>query len=142
MQLHNLPGKHLRKKRVGRGGKRGTYAGRGVKGQKARAGHRIRPAIRDLIKQIPKLRGYAFKRVSQKPALVTLGILERNFQAGDLVSPATLHRKGLITVFGARRPTVKILAGGKLTKKLAIRKCALSSSARQAIERAGGQVMT
>ena len=39
------------KKRIGRGGKRGTYSGRGIKGQKARAGHRIRPEIRDILKK-------------------------------------------------------------------------------------------
>lgn len=61
MQLHELQPLHENKKekRVGRGGKRGTYSGRGVKGQKSRAGHSIRPAERDLIQQIPKLRGYA-----------------------------------------------------------------------------------
>lgn len=57
MQLHTLqPAHKLRgKKRIGRGGKRGTYSGRGVKGQKARAGRKIRPAIRDLIQSLPKL---------------------------------------------------------------------------------------
>ena len=45
------------KKRIGRGGKRGTYSGKGVKGQKSRAGKKIRPAVRDLMNQTPKLRG-------------------------------------------------------------------------------------
>lgn len=59
MQLHQLqPLYKLKdKKRIGRGGKRGTYSGRGQKGQKARAGHKIRPALRDLIQRLPKLRG-------------------------------------------------------------------------------------
>jgi len=59
MQLHQISPAHSNKKgkRVGRGGKRGTYSGRGIKGQKARAGHRIRPAIRDFMMKIPKLRG-------------------------------------------------------------------------------------
>jgi large subunit ribosomal protein L15 len=61
MQLHEIKGlKNKEKKRVGRGGKRGTYCGRGIKGQKARAGAKIRPALRDFIKKIPKLRGYRF----------------------------------------------------------------------------------
>lgn len=57
MQLHTLQPAHKlkSKKRIGRGGKRGTYSGRGVKGQKARAGRKIRPAIRDLIQSLPKL---------------------------------------------------------------------------------------
>ena len=63
MQLHELKPIHKlkRKKRIGRGGKRGTYSGRGIKGQKARAGRRLKPVIRDLIKRYPKLRGYKFK---------------------------------------------------------------------------------
>ena len=58
MQLHNLPIQNKQGKRVARGGKRGTTAGRGTKGQKSRSGHRIRPAQRDLLIRIPKLRGY------------------------------------------------------------------------------------
>ena len=60
MQLQELKPIHKKKqrKRVGRGGKRGTYAGRGLKGQRARAGRRLKPAIRELIKRYPKLRGY------------------------------------------------------------------------------------
>ncbi|MCL4405157.1 MAG: hypothetical protein M1361_00055 [Patescibacteria group bacterium] len=59
MQLHDLKPRHARflKKRVGRGGKRGTFSGRGTKGQRARAGHKIRPAERDFIQRLPKLRG-------------------------------------------------------------------------------------
>lgn len=60
MQLHQLKPLHPNKRpkpRVGRGGKRGTYSGRGQKGQRARAGHRIRPASRDLLQRLPKLRG-------------------------------------------------------------------------------------
>ena len=59
MQLHNLKpsNKSGDTKRIGRGGKRGTFSGRGVKGQRARAGHKIRPGHRDQIQQIPKLRG-------------------------------------------------------------------------------------
>lgn len=59
MNLHQVVPSHRNpsKKRIGRGGKRGTFSGRGVKGQKARAGRKVRPATRDLIQQIPKLRG-------------------------------------------------------------------------------------
>lgn len=59
MQLHTLARIHplKSKKRIGRGGKRGTYSGKGVKGQSSRAGRKIRPGTRDLIQQIPKLRG-------------------------------------------------------------------------------------
>ena len=59
MQFHNLQGKTRRRKsrQVGRGGKRGKTAGRGTKGQNARAGRKKRPELRDTIKHIPKLRG-------------------------------------------------------------------------------------
>ncbi|MBI2065826.1 MAG: uL15 family ribosomal protein [Candidatus Zambryskibacteria bacterium] len=59
MQFHNLKSKTKRKraKQVGRGGTRGKTAGRGTKGQNARAGHKKRPEMRDIIKRVPKLRG-------------------------------------------------------------------------------------
>lgn len=65
MQLHTLQPLHALKdkKRIGRGGKRGTYSGRGQKGQRSRAGRKIRPALRDLIQRLPKLRGAGNKRV-------------------------------------------------------------------------------
>ncbi|MEK7087229.1 MAG: 50S ribosomal protein L15, partial [Patescibacteria group bacterium] len=66
MQLHHIKPNHKLKKvkRVARGGKRGGYSGRGIKGQKSRAGAGIRPAIRDLMMRLPKQRGrakHAFK---------------------------------------------------------------------------------
>lgn len=63
MQLHQLkPNNKKRKaKRVGRGGKRGTYSGKGMKGQKSRSGRKFEPIVRGLIKRYPKLRGYKFK---------------------------------------------------------------------------------
>ncbi len=59
MQFHNLNARSKRKytRQVGRGGKRGKTAGRGTKGQNARAGRKKRPELRDAIKRIPKLRG-------------------------------------------------------------------------------------
>ncbi|OHA91672.1 MAG: hypothetical protein A2758_01030 [Candidatus Zambryskibacteria bacterium RIFCSPHIGHO2_01_FULL_49_18] len=59
MQFHNLKRKTPNKKsrQVGRGGTRGKTAGRGTKGQNARAGRKKRPEIRDVIKRVPKLRG-------------------------------------------------------------------------------------
>jgi large subunit ribosomal protein L15 len=71
MQLHEIKpyNKLKKKKRVGRGGKKGTYSGKGMKGQKSRAGAKIRPEIRDMIKKIPKLRGYRFKKKTNKKPL-------------------------------------------------------------------------
>jgi len=62
MKLHSLtPIRKQNSQRIGRGGKRGTTSGRGQKGQKSRAGHRIRPAERDLILKLPKKRGFRNK---------------------------------------------------------------------------------
>ncbi len=81
MQLHEIKPIHKIKKpkRVGRGGKRGTYCGRGVKGQKARAGRKLKPLIREVIKKYPKLRGYRFKSKKEKLAIVNLESLEKKF---------------------------------------------------------------
>ena len=142
MELHELRPKYKRKKRkrVGRGGKRGTYAGRGIKGQKARAGRRLKPVIQELIKKYPKLRGYKFKKVELKPAIVNIETLEKKFKTGEIVNPKTLLEKRLIRRIKGRIPLVKILAKGKLTKKLIIEGCQVSKSAREKIKKAGGQI--
>jgi large subunit ribosomal protein L15 len=59
MQLHELQPEHYNsdKKRIARGGKRGRTSGRGQKGQKSRSGRKMRPAIRDFVQRLPKLRG-------------------------------------------------------------------------------------
>ena len=142
MQLHELKPVHKKKprKRVGRGGKKGTYAGRGIKGQKARAGRRLKPVIRELIKRYPKLRGYKFKKLVLKPAIINIEILEKKFKSGEIVDPKILLEKKLIRRIKGKAPKVKILAKGKLTKKLIIEGCQVSKSAREIIEKAGGQI--
>ena len=116
MKLHELTPVYRSKpaRRIGRGGKRGTYAGRGSKGQKSRAGTRIRPGFRGgdnpIWKLFPKARGSAkktdikhkaFQLHRAKIAIMNLDDLERIYKDGD-------------TVTGK----VKILGRGKLTKKL------------------------
>ncbi|MDP3963614.1 MAG: uL15m family ribosomal protein [bacterium] len=143
MQLHNLTGNNKKKRRIGRGGKRGTTSGRGQKGQKSRSGHRIRPAIRDYLKQIPKRRGrhkHSFISPVTKALTVNVRDLDAHYAAGDVVSPKSLAAKDLITAFGKRMPHVKILGSGKLTKRLMIKACTVSASAKQAIEGAGGSI--
>ena len=131
MQLHLLqPKTHFRKsRRIGRGGKRGTTSGRGTKGQKARAGHKIRPALRDIIKKIPKKRGFKFKVFRLKPQIVSLRVLDKHFKEGDTVSPEILLKKGLIDKIKGRMPKVKILGGGELKKKLIFKDVEFSKSA-------------
>lgn len=130
MQLHELKPKHKtkQKKRIGRGGKRGTYSGRGIKGQKSRSGRGPRPAIRDIIKKFPKKRGYRFKSIKTKPQIVNLKDLEKHYKSGEKVTPETLLEKGLIVKIKGRMPEIKILGQGKLTKKLEIKNCQMSKS--------------
>jgi large subunit ribosomal protein L15 len=130
-------------KLVGRGGTRGKTSGRGTKGQKARAGHKIRPHIRDIIKKYPKLRGRG-KNINKtfviKPATVNVGLLEKKFEVGEMVTPSTLLSKNLIVRSKGVLPHVKILAGGEISKKLEIFDCEVSASAKTKIEKAGGKV--
>ncbi len=143
MQLHQFLKpihKKKRPKRVGRGGKRGSHSGRGVKGQSSRAGRKMKPIIRELIKRYPKLRGYKFKRVNLKPAVVNIEILEKKFKSADVISPKVLLEKRIIRRILGRLPKVKILGSGKLTKKLIIEGCQVSKLAREEIEKAGGAI--
>ena len=146
MQLHQLKPKHKlkKKKRVGRGGKRGTYSGRGLKGQRSRAGRKFKPAIRGLIKRYPKLRGYRFKSKvkSQKSkiAILNLETLEKRFNSGEKITPEILLERKIIRRIKGRLPKVKILSRGKLTKKLIIEGCQISKSSKEEIEKAGGSI--
>ncbi len=72
MQIHDLKRTHKNKKDriVGRGGKHAKTSGRGGKGQTARAGNKRRPELRDIIKKLPKNRGYRFKS-KKKPFILT-----------------------------------------------------------------------
>ena len=102
MQLNTLKSKteRIRSTRVGRGGKRGKTSGRGTKGQKARAGHRMRPELRDIIKKFPKHRGYNFKSFEVKPSPVNLSVIEKSFAQGESVTPQILLDKKLVNPAG------------------------------------------
>ncbi len=147
MQLNSLipRTKNYKSVVVGRGGKRGKTSGRGGKGQTARAGHKIRPEVRDLIKKIPKRRGYGKNRSrSVRPRVavmpVNLAALEATFAAGAIISPATLLAKGLVRRMKGRAPAVKILGTGEITKSFILSGCDLSASAREALVKAGGTI--
>lgn len=148
MQLHTLSPRTKNKKNppVGRGGKRGKTSGRGGKGQTARAGHHIRPEVRDLIKKLPKRRGHGKNRArtvkTNRIAIsaVNLAALEAAYKAGETVSPASLVARGLVRRAKGRVPVVKILGTGSLTKALSVKGCTLSKSAHKAITKAGGTI--
>lgn len=141
MQLNSLKRKHPNKKsqQVGRGGTRGKTSGRGGKGQTARAGNKRRPEIRDIIKKLPKLRGYRFASFEIKPIPVNVEALNI-FEGGATVNPEILFEKKLIRRQNGEVGAVKILGTGELTKKLTITGCKVSKSAREKIEKAGGIV--
>ena len=149
MQLHEVQRRSARKdeKRIGRGGKRGKTSGKGGKGQTARAGSRPRPEMRDIIKRLPKLRGHGVNRARSvneervRPTVINLDRIEAVFASGDTVSPATLLAKGLIAKKKGKVGAIKILGTGDLTKKLTISGCALSSSVKEKVEKAGGSVL-
>jgi len=134
------------KKYIGRGGRRGKTSGRGTKGQKARAGNKIRPALRDAIKKLPRLRGVTinkrgsfFTSVRLSPVAVSLSDIERKFESGETVNPASLLEKSLISKTHGRMPRVKIL-GNAVSKKISVSGCTATKGARAAIVAAGGTV--
>jgi large subunit ribosomal protein L15 len=137
------------RKRVGRGlgSGKGRYAGRGIKGQKARSGsHKMRAGFEGgqmpVYMRLPKQRGSTSKdafpigpfRTSTAP--VNVRDLDR-FENGDEVTPESLVAKGLLK---NTRTDVKILGNGEISKQLTIRVHAISASARGKIEKAGGTV--
>ena len=145
MQLHTLKSGNESRKRVGRGGKRGKTSGKGHKGQNARTGNSTRPELRDIIKKFPKLRGQG-KNGNRSREIITynypvnVSVLEKNFEAGEIVNPKKLLKIGAIDYVNAQIPGVKILGTGELTKKLTISGCVVSEAAREKITKAGGEI--
>lgn len=145
MQLNSFAPHTKNKKNepVGRGGRRGKTSGRGTKGQSSRAGHKIRPEMRDIIKKIPKLRGHGKNRARSvrtnriAVSVVNLSVLEAAYKAGETVSPTSLLAKGLVRQSKGRAPFVKIL-GNAITKAIIVKGCAISVVARKALVAAGG----
>lgn len=128
---------------VGRGGKRGKTSGRGGKGQTARAGNKRRPALRDAIKKLPKLRGRGmntFKSIQEKPVLVTLTQIEAIVSSGAEITRNSLVEMGIVSKKKGKIPSIKILNTGSLSKKVVVKGLPVSKSAKEAIEKAGGNV--
>jgi len=139
LTLSNLKpaeGLKKKKKRVGRGGKRGTYSGKGQKGQRSRSGGRKRlkvKSFRRILQRIPKKKG--FKSIHPKMEIVNIGDLDKKFKNGDVIDLKILLKNGLV---GKIKNGVKILGEGKLTKKLTVKANKFSRSAEKAIKKAGG----
>ena len=148
MQLHELKrvNANRTKKRVGRGGKRGKTSGRGHKGQKARAGGGGRPELRDIIKRLPKRRGYGKNRARTinaslvKAEVVNLGVINTHFGNDDTVTPAALLEKALVHKAKGRVPEVKVLGQGTFDKTCTFEGCSFSDTAREKIKKAGATI--
>lgn len=133
------------KQRVGRGqaSGRGKQSGRGGKGQTARAGAKLRPEWRDIIKKLPKRRGYGKNRgrtvVGTRPVAlpISLNVIETHFETGAEVSPKAMAEKGIVH---ARKTLPIKIVGGSLKKKLSFKGVGVSASARAIIEKAGGTI--
>lgn len=127
-------------KKIGRGNAsgHGNYSGHGGKGQTARSGGsrglRLK-GFKRLMQSAPKLRG--FKSMATRPAEVFLSDLEKSFNAGEVVTIASLIEKNII---GDNTRTAKIVSTGELTKKLSVEGLKVTASAKASIEKAGGEV--
>lgn len=137
MEIHTLHPNFKRKKgkRIGRGGKRGTFSGRGQKGQKARAGHSIRPAERDLISKLPKLRGTKNVKKSEKKTELNLNHLQK--MGEKIVNREALKKHGIIK---SMTEQVKVLGTGSISRAVTLKGVSVSASAKKKIEAAGGSV--
>src|SRR3989338_5243251 len=157
MDLNRLQPKTKRKKakRVGRGGKRGTFSGKGTKGQKSRAGAGVKPGFRGadnrLWQLFPKQRGASKKPGSNRPykkhryyqlrhdkaAVVNVDVFNQ-FMEGEKVNPSLLVSRGIIL---SGQKTVKVLGSGTLKKKLEFEGFVFSASAKDKITQAGGKII-
>lgn len=144
MNLHELapnPGARRERKRLGRGigSGLGKTSGRGHKGQNARSGGGVRPGFEGgqmpLLRRLPK-RGFSNAPFKVRYEVVNVADLDR-FDAGTVVTPELLDET---RVCKNATKGVKVLGTGELTKALTVRAHAVSASARQKIEAAGGKV--
>ena len=145
MKLHSrTPLRDKLLQRIGRSGKRGSYSGRGVKGQHSRSGRRIRPAERDIILKIPKMRGFRNKPKQDAPVVLNLGALSSKLKVhAKAGAPLEVTYALLKTVKllkkDYKRP-IKILGTGEISFPIAISGFEVSASAKMKIKKAGGTV--
>ncbi len=144
MQVHDVRPTYPRqeRKRVGRGnGSKGTYSGKGMKGQKARSGGGVRPGFEGgqnpQIKGLPMMRGFHNPfRVEYQ--VVNLARLEE--LPADITEITPVMLASLRVVRHADKP-IKVLGEGEITRSLQVKATKFSGSARAKIEAAGGSVL-
>jgi large subunit ribosomal protein L15 len=144
MKLHDLqpaPGTKKAKTRKGRGiaAGKGKTAGRGTKGQRARAGRGIPPYFEGgqlpLVRRLPHMRGFT-NIFRQEFDVVNIDTLDGKFDANVVVTPELLVDNGMVK----KASRVKVLGRGEITKPLNISAHAFSGSAKEKIAAAGGSV--
>lgn len=140
MQINDLKISPRKKsKRVGRGGKKGTYSGKGMKGQKARSGFSQASTFEGgktgLTERTKKVRG--FKSLQEGNLAINLSVLENKFQEGEKINRETLLAKKIIK----KNQVPKILSEGLVSKKLKVEGVKISQKAREKIEKVGGVVI-
>jgi large subunit ribosomal protein L15 len=134
--------KNKSRKRIGRGigSGHGKTATRGSKGQGSRSGSSTSPIFEGgqmpLVRRIPK-RGFN-NRWAETVVAVNLDVLERNFNAGEEVTPEALQSKSILK---GSFDQLKVLGNGDLTKKLKISAHKFSRSALEKIEKAGAEAV-
>ena len=139
-ELSPAPGSKKQRKRVGRGdgSGHGTYSGRGCKGQKSRAGYKMRPGFEGgqlpLIKRLPQKRGFVniFRTEYSTVNIDKLSI----FKSGSEVTPEKLVAAGIVK---SLRHPIKILAEGDISHPLVVKANKFSAAAKAKIEAAGGK---
>jgi large subunit ribosomal protein L15 len=135
------PGSRHPAKRVGRGNGsgHGTYSGRGCKGQKSRAGYKIRPGFEGgqlpLIKRLPRKRGFTNIFRTEYSAVNTERL--NAFDPGSEVTPESMLAAGIIK---SLKNPVKVLGSGDIDRPLKVRAHKFSASAKAKIEAAGGTI--
>ena len=140
-QLTSPKGARRAKKRIGRGNAAGggTYAGRGMKGQKSRSGFGLIPGFEGgqlrLVKGLPMNRGFNNKFKTYY-SLIKLEDLDQ-FADGEHITPESLQARGLLR---NQRSPIKILGNGEVSKSLTVAAHKFTQSAREKIEAAGGMV--
>lgn len=144
MKLNDLqpsPGARKERTRKGRGiaAGKGKTAGRGTKGQRARAGRGIKPYFEGgqlpLVRRLPHLRGFT-NIFREEFDVVNLDSLDSKFEANAVVTPDSLADQGMVK----KASHVKVLARGELSKPLEISAHAFSAKAKEKIASAGGRV--
>lgn len=146
MNLENIPKRNnriMKGKRLGRGygsGVGGHTVGRGSKGQKSRTGHKSLTFFEGgnvaFFRRMPKYKGFNQSRKIEND-VVNVNTLEKEFKAGEVVTIDALKEKGIVK---RNSQNVKILGKGDIKIKLNIEGIAVSSAAKEKIEKAGGTI--